>query len=88
MQMILGSKATRFQSIFLKSLFAHHFVNQNTTDPAPIHLHLLTDKATCTILKGIMGSWNVANIRVTYYAAEQYQVNHHGYISLAVYNTR
>ncbi|VDO03627.1 unnamed protein product [Rodentolepis nana] len=70
MQMVLGSKSPRFQMTFLKSLFTTHFQEESAK---PIHLHLLTDKATQFILDGIIQSWRVDKLRTTFYAAEPIQ---------------
>ncbi|VUZ42701.1 unnamed protein product [Hymenolepis diminuta] len=55
---------------FLKSLFTTHFKEPNAT---PIHLHLLTDKATQIILDGIIRSWRIDKLNTTFYAAEPIQ---------------
>ncbi|KAM7540719.1 hypothetical protein Aperf_G00000031588 [Anoplocephala perfoliata] len=72
MQMVIGSKSPRFQTTFLKSLFAHHF-NDRRANAAPIHLHLLTDAATRVILEAAISSWQIDNLRTTFYAAEPIQ---------------
>ena len=74
MQMVLGSKAIRMQTTFLKSLLLHHFEGSKEAEPAPIHLHLLTDRATRAILEGLIGSWQISDLRVTFYSAEPIQV--------------
>ncbi|KAL5111128.1 LARGE xylosyl and glucuronyltransferase 2 [Taenia crassiceps] len=72
MQMVMGSKSPRFQMVFLKSLLMHHFEN-GQPNPAPIHLHFLTDDATRFIVEGILESWRLNQIRLTFYAAEPIQ---------------
>lgn len=74
MQMVLGSKSPRFQMVFLKSLLLHHF-EKGEPNPAPIHLHFLTDSATRFIVEGILESWRLNQIRLTFYPAEPIQVN-------------
>ncbi|VDK23231.1 unnamed protein product [Taenia asiatica] len=73
MQMVVGSNAPRFQIVFLKSLFLHHF-EKGKPNPAPIHLHFLTDNATRVIIEGILESWRLNHIRHTFYPAEPIQV--------------
>ncbi|CDS40125.1 conserved hypothetical protein [Echinococcus multilocularis] len=73
MQMVVGSKSPRFQMVFLKSLLMHHF-EKGEPNAAPIHLHFLTDKATRFIVEGILESWRLNKIRLTFYPAEPIQV--------------
>ncbi|CDS40123.1 Glycosyl transferase family 8 [Echinococcus multilocularis] len=72
MQMVVGSKSPRFQMVFLKSLLMHHF-EKGEPNAAPIHLHFLTDKATRFIVEGILESWRLNKIRLTFYPAEPIQ---------------
>ncbi|KAL5962445.1 LARGE xylosyl and glucuronyltransferase 2 [Taenia solium] len=72
MQMVMGSKSPRFQMVFLKSLLLHHF-EKGEPNPAPIHLHFLTDNATRFIVEGILESWRLNQIRLTFYPAEPIQ---------------
>ncbi|VDL58898.1 unnamed protein product, partial [Hymenolepis diminuta] len=67
----MSSGTVRFHVIFLKSLILHHF-ERGGPNAAPIHLHLLTDKASGYILEGILGSWRINKLRYTFYSAEPY----------------
>ncbi|VDL65118.1 unnamed protein product [Hymenolepis diminuta] len=71
MQIVISSGTVRFHVIFLKSLILHHF-ERGGPNAAPIHLHLLTDKASGYILEGILGSWRINKLRYTFYSAEPY----------------
>lgn len=71
MQIVLGSRSARSETIFLKSLFLNHFGNENAL---PIHLHFLTDAASLFILDGILTSWGIEKVRTTFYSVEEYQV--------------
>ncbi|VUZ39417.1 unnamed protein product [Hymenolepis diminuta] len=71
MQTVMSSGTVRFHVIFLKSLILHHF-ERGGPNAAPIHLHLLTDKASGYILEGILGSWRINKLRYTFYSAEPY----------------
>lgn len=74
MQFVLGSKSSRFQTTFLKSVFEHHFEN-GEQNPKPIHLHILTDSSTRFILEGVIHSWRIDHLRVSFYSAEPVKVS-------------
>ncbi|VDO15426.1 unnamed protein product [Rodentolepis nana] len=73
MQIVIGSRAVRFHTLFLKSLIFHHFEIVGMA-AAPIHLRLLTDDSTRRILEGVLGSWRINDLRYTFYPAEPYKV--------------
>lgn len=72
MQMLIGPKSARFQTIFLKSLFMHHF-EMGQRNPKPIHFHFLTDNLTRNIIEAKMASWRVNNVSMSFYPAEPIQ---------------
>ncbi|VUZ54255.1 unnamed protein product [Hymenolepis diminuta] len=71
-QMLIGPKSVRFQTIFLKSLFMHHF-EMGQPNPMPIHFHFLTDNVTRNIIEAKMASWRVNNVSMSFYPAEPIQ---------------
>ncbi len=70
--MLLGDRSLRQFSVTIKSMTFQHF--NSTRDASPIHLHILTDKATQLSLNTILKSWRINGVTYSFYRSEDYQV--------------